>query len=98
MYITNGFNVYPAEVERLLGTIEGISQVAVVGVPESRKGEVGHAFLVRSPGSTIAEAEVIAWCKQNIANYKIPAGITFVEDLPRISLGKVVKRELTPLL
>ena len=80
MYITNGFNVYPAEVERLIGAIEGVDQCAVIGVPEPRKGEVGHLFLVRAPGSTIAEDEVIAWCRRNIASYKIPAGITFVVD------------------
>jgi acyl-CoA synthetase (AMP-forming)/AMP-acid ligase II len=94
MYITNGFNVYPAEIERLLGTMPGVASCAVIGMPEPRKGEVGRAFLIRSPGSTISEAEVLAWCKQNIANYKIPVGITFVDDFPRNSLGKILKREL----
>jgi acyl-CoA synthetase (AMP-forming)/AMP-acid ligase II len=98
MYITNGFNVYPSEVEKLMSTMPDIAQCAVIGVPESRKGEVGHAFLVRKRGSTIAASEVLTWCKQNIASYKIPAGVTFVEDLPRNSLGKVLKRELRTLI
>jgi HIP---CoA ligase len=94
MYITNGFNVYPAELERLLGTMPGIAASAVIGVPEPRKGEVGSAFIVRSPGSAISESEVLAWCKQHIASYKIPREVTFVDDLPRNSLGKILKREL----
>jgi acyl-CoA synthetase (AMP-forming)/AMP-acid ligase II len=94
MYITNGFNVYPAELERLLGTMPGVSACAVIGVPEPRKGEVGSAFLIRSPGSTVSESEVYAWCKQNIASYKIPKTITFVDEFPRNSLGKILKREL----
>jgi acyl-CoA synthetase (AMP-forming)/AMP-acid ligase II len=98
MYITNGFNVYPAEIERLMGAIPGVAQCAVIGVPESRKGEVGHAFLVRASGSTLTQADVVAWCKKNIASYKIPAGVTFVEDFPRNSLGKILKRELKNLV
>ena len=98
MYITNGFNVYPAELERLLGTMPGVAACAVIGVPEPRKGEVGSAFLIRAPGSAVSESEVLAWCKRNIASYKIPKEITFVEDFPRNSLGKILKRELKRLV
>ena len=66
----------------------------MLGVADERKGEVGHAFVVRSSGSAITEDEVIAWCRANIAGYKIPAGITFVDALPRNSQGKVLKQEL----
>ncbi len=98
MFITNGYNVYPAELEKLMGGIPGVGQCAVLGVPDARKGEVGHAFVVRSGGSAITEAEVLAWCRANIAGYKIPAGITFVDALPRNSQGKVLKQELRGLL
>jgi acyl-CoA synthetase (AMP-forming)/AMP-acid ligase II len=98
MYITNGYNVYPAELERLMAALPGISQCAVIGVPDSRKGEVGHAFLVRDRSSNITDAEVIAWCRQNMAGYKVPAGVTFLEDIPRNSLGKTVKGQLKSLV
>lgn len=94
MYITNGYNVYPAEVEKLMGALPGIAQCAVVGVPHARRGEVGHAFLVRSPDCALGEGEVIAWCRENIAGYKVPAAVSFVEDFPRNSQGKVLKHEL----
>jgi acyl-CoA synthetase (AMP-forming)/AMP-acid ligase II len=98
MYITNGFNVYPAEIERLIGGIAGVAHCAVVGLADARRGEVGHAFIIRAPGSTLTADEVLAWCKVNIAGYKNPAGVTFVDDFPRNSVGKLLKRELKGLL
>jgi len=98
MYITNGFNVYPAELEVLMSAIPGVSHCAVVGVDDARRGEAGHAFLIRSDASAITEAEVIAWCRDNFASYKVPAGVTFVDALPRNAQGKVLKQELKALL
>lgn len=94
MYITNGYNVYPAELEKLMGTIPGIALCAVIGVPDERKGEVGHAFLTRSPGSDVSEADVITWCRGNIAGYKIPATVSFLDEFPRNAQGKVLKDAL----
>jgi acyl-CoA synthetase (AMP-forming)/AMP-acid ligase II len=94
MYITNGYNVYPAELEKLMAAIPGIAQCAVVGLPDARKGEIGHAFVVREQRSAVGETEILAWCRENIAGYKVPAGISFVEEFPRNSQGKVLKREL----
>lgn len=94
MYIVGGFNVYPAEIEKQISVLPGLHQCAIVSVPDDRLGEVGHAFIVRSPGSTLTEAEVIAWSKANLANYKIPRGITFVDSLPMNATGKVQKFEL----
>ena len=91
MYIVGGFNVYPAEIERQLSRLPGIQYSAIIGVPDQRLGEVGHAFVVRSPGSTITAEEVMAWSKANLANYKVPRGITFLESLPMNSTGKVIK-------
>jgi acyl-CoA synthetase (AMP-forming)/AMP-acid ligase II len=98
MYITNGYNVYPAELEKLISGIPGVQQCAVIGVAEPRKGEVGHAFLVRAAGSSLTEVEIMAWCKDNIASYKIPKHVSFVDALPRNSLGKILKRELRTLV
>jgi len=98
MYITNGFNVYPAELEVAMSAIPGIAYCAVVGVDDSRKGEVGHAFLVREDAASTSEAEVIAWCRENVASYKVPAGVTFVDSLPRNAQGKLLKQGLRALL
>lgn len=98
MYIVGGFNVYPAEIERQMSQLAGLHHCAIVGVPDPRLGEVGHAFVVRAAGSTLTEAEVIAWSKQNLANYKVPRGVTFVDELPMNSSGKVLKFKLKDLV
>lgn len=98
MYITNGFNVYPAEIEKMLGAMPGISQCAVIGVADPRRGEVGHAFLVRSEGADLDAAQIVAWSRANMASYKVPAGVSFLPELPRNLQGKVLKQELRALL
>lgn len=94
LYISGGFNVYPAEVEKLLAAHPAISMVAVVGVPDERLGEVGRAFVVPRAGTHATEAELTAWSRENMANYKVPRGFVFVKDLPRNASGKVLKTEL----
>jgi acyl-CoA synthetase (AMP-forming)/AMP-acid ligase II len=94
MFISGGFNVYPAEIEKLLANHPAISMVAVVGVPDVRMGEVGKAFVVLRPGELLEEAELIAWARDNMANYKVPRTIAFVGDLPRNASGKVLKMDL----
>ncbi len=98
MYISNGFNVYPAELERVLAAMPGTQDCAVIGVPDARRGETGHVFMVRAAGSTATEGEILAWIKQNVANYKMPSAISFVDGLPRNALGKVLKNELRALI
>ena len=98
MYIVGGFNVYPAEIEKQMSGLPGIHQSAIVGVADARLGEVGHAFIVRSAGSTITADEVIAWSKANLANYKVPRGVTFLDALPLNATGKVVKFTLRDML
>jgi acyl-CoA synthetase (AMP-forming)/AMP-acid ligase II len=94
MYIVGGFNVYPAEIERQMSALEGLHDCAVIGVPDERLGEVGHVFIVRSPGSKLNEEAVIAWSKAHLANYKVPRRVTFVDELPTNATGKVMKFEL----
>ena len=98
MYINGGFNVYPAEVEQLMLDHPGIAQVAVVGVPDNRMGEVGAAFVVTGP-DTGAEGrpepdEIMSWCRDTMANYKVPRLVVVVDDLPMNASGKVLKFEL----
>jgi HIP---CoA ligase len=94
LYISGGFNVYPAEVEKLLAEHPAIGMAAVVGVPDERLGEVGRAYVVLRPGAVATEAELIAWSRENMANYKVPRGFVMVDDLPRNAAGKVLKTEL----
>lgn len=98
MYIVGGFNVYPAEIEKQMTGLPGIHQSAIIGIPDQRLGEVGHAFIVRSAGSTITAEEVMAWSKANLANYKVPRGVTFLDELPMNSTGKVIKYALKDIL
>ena len=94
MYISGGFNVYPAEVEKLLSAHPAIAMAAVVGVPDERMGEVGRAFVVLRNDDATSETELIAWSRDNMANYKVPRSFAFVHDLPRNASGKVLKTEL----
>jgi acyl-CoA synthetase (AMP-forming)/AMP-acid ligase II len=94
MYISGGFNVYPAEVEQALARLEGVADVAVVGVPDERLGEVGCAYVVRADGSSLTEDDVIGFAKERLANFKVPRQVAFADALPRNLSGKVLKTEL----
>lgn len=94
MFIMGGFNVYPAEVESLLFQHEGIAQAAVVGVPDERMGEVGMAFVVPVPGARLEADALLAWSRENMANYKVPRYLEVVPELPTNASGKVLKFEL----
>lgn len=94
MYITGGFNVYPAEVESLLLEMETLSHVAVVGMPDARMGEVGAAFVIPRPEAAVTPDLVIAWAREHIANFKVPRRVEVVESLPLNASGKVLKEVL----
>jgi HIP---CoA ligase len=100
MFVVGGFNAYPAEIEAILRRYDGVAQVAVVGVPDARMGEVGCAFVVPTPERAGAESDeeferaLIAWSRQAMANYKVPRRVVVVESLPLNASGKVLKREL----
>ena len=94
MFIVGGFNAYPAEIENLLLGHPDIAQAAVIGIPDERLGEVGMAFLVARAGATLDPAEVIAWSREHMANYKAPRAVEIVAELPVNATGKVVKDEL----
>jgi acyl-CoA synthetase (AMP-forming)/AMP-acid ligase II len=91
MYIVGGFNCYPAEIEKIMAAHPGIAQVAVIGIPDARLGEVGQAFVIRRAGAVLDEATLAAWCRDNMANYKVPRRIEFVDALPTNAAGKVQK-------
>jgi acyl-CoA synthetase (AMP-forming)/AMP-acid ligase II len=91
MFIVGGFNAYPAEIEHLLLDHPAVREVAVVGIPDSRLGEVGVAFIVCKEGAQAAEADIIQWCRERFANFKVPRRVSFVDALPRNASAKVLK-------
>ena len=94
MFIVGGFNAYPAEIENMLLGHPDVAQAAVVGVPDERLGEVGRAFIVPRPGAAIDPDELIAWCRERMANYKVPRSVVLRESFPMNATGKVMKDEL----
>jgi long-chain acyl-CoA synthetase len=94
LIIVSGFNVYPAEVEEILAMHPGVDDVAVVGVPHPYSGEAVKAYVVQAPGAHLDEEQLIAHCSANLARYKCPSKILFVDELPRGVAGKLLRREL----
>jgi len=94
MFIVGGFNCYPAEIENRLCSLEGVSQAAVIGMPDERMGEVACAFVIPMPGANLDAQQLIDWCKDNMANYKVPRVLHLVDSLPTNASGKVLKTEL----
>jgi acyl-CoA synthetase (AMP-forming)/AMP-acid ligase II len=91
MFIVGGFNVYPAEVENMLSSHPAVAQVAIVGAPDPRQGEVGKAFVVLRPGASVTEDALIGWARERMANYKVPRQVVFRSALPVNAAGKVEK-------
>ncbi len=94
MYVVGGFNAYPAEIEELILAHPSVAQVAVIGVPDERMGEVGMAFAVPVPGEDLNPDELVAWCREEMANYKVPRHVRVIDALPLNATGKVLKFEL----
>ena len=94
MFIVGGFNAYPAEIENALLRHPDIQQVAVIGIPDERLGEVGMAFVVARPGSAPSEDEIVEWSRAQMANYKVPRRVELIDALPINATGKVVKDDL----
>ena len=94
MFIVGGFNCYPAEIERLFSAHPAVAQVALVGVPDERLGEVGHAYVVLRSGEHASPEELTDWARKNMANYKVPRHLTLVDQLPVSAAGKVLKYRL----
>ena len=92
MFIVGGFNAYPAEIEGYLLEHPAVAQVAVIGVPDERLGQVGKAFVV--PKGTVDAEELIAWSRERMAGYKVPRSVEFLTDLPLNAAGKVMKDRL----
>ncbi|MGD8807156.1 MAG: long-chain fatty acid--CoA ligase [Chloroflexota bacterium] len=94
MIIAGGYNIYPAEVEAVLFEQPKVLEAAVIGVPDERRGETVKAFIVPKEGQQVTEEEIIAFCRERLAAYKVPRIIVFRDELPKTMVGKVLRREL----
>jgi long-chain acyl-CoA synthetase len=94
MIITGGYNVYPAEIERVVASHPAVAMVAIGRIPDELKGEVARAYVVLKPGTSASEAEIVEHCRPHLAAYKLPRSVRFVPDLPKTSTGKIMRREL----
>jgi long-chain acyl-CoA synthetase len=97
MIITGGYNVYPAEIERVVAGHSAVAMVAVGSQADSLKGELARAYVVLRPGASATEAEILDHCRPHLAPYKLPRSVKFVDDLPKTSTGKIMRRELRKL-
>jgi len=93
MILVSGFNVFPNEIEDVLAQHAQVVEVAAIGVPDERSGEIVKVFIVPKD-KTLTKDEIIAHCKDNLAGYKVPKLVEFREDLPKSNVGKVLRREL----
>ena len=94
MIISGGENIYPAEIERVLAEHPALADVAVIGVPDDRWGEVPKAVVVLRPDASVEPNELVGWCRERLAGYKVPKTVDVVAELPRNPTGKILKREL----
>ena len=97
MILTGGYNVYPAEIERVVSTHPAVAMVAVGRIADDLKGEVARAYVVLRPGAGADEAAIVDHCRPHLAAYKLPRSVRFVADLPKTSTGKIMRRELGAL-
>ena len=97
MIIAGGYNIYPDEVDRVLMAHANILEAATIGVPDERRGETVKSYVVLQPGKSLSADEVEAWCRENLAAYKVPRQIAFLDELPKSSTLKILRRELRDL-
>jgi HIP---CoA ligase len=94
MFTVGGFNVFPAEIENALLRLDGVLEVAAIGVPDERLGSVGKVFIVGRRGHELTAQRVLEFCRDRLANFKVPRSVEFLDALPRSAAGKVLKHEL----
>jgi long-chain acyl-CoA synthetase len=97
MIIVSGFNVYPNEVEAAASACPGVAECACIGVSDEKSGEAVKLFVVKAPGAAIGEKDVVEFCRKELAGYKVPKLVRFVEALPKSNVGKILRRELRNL-
>ncbi|MDP3047394.1 MAG: o-succinylbenzoate--CoA ligase, partial [Chloroflexota bacterium] len=94
MFISGGENVYPTEVEEVIYLHPAVLEAAVIGVADAKWGEVGRAIVTLKTGKTISETELLDFCRERLASYKVPKSVVFVPSLPKSAANKILKRVL----
>jgi HIP---CoA ligase len=94
MFVVGGFNAYPAEIEQTIARHPNVSEVAVIGVKDERMGEIGRAYVIPRLDQTVTEEEIVSFCQERLANFKVPRSVEVVDQLPRNASGKVLKYAL----
>jgi long-chain acyl-CoA synthetase len=98
MILSGGYNIYPRELEEVFATHPDVLEVAVIGIKSEKRGEEPIAYVVRQPGATISEEALMAWGKEQLAAYKYPRKVVFINELPKSGVGKILKRELRDMV
>jgi long-chain acyl-CoA synthetase len=94
LIIAGGYNIYPREVDEVLFAHPKVLEAITIGVPHEYRGETVKVFVVAKPGETLTEEEIVAYCKENLAAYKVPKLVEFRDELPKTAVGKVLRKEL----
>ena len=94
MILVSGFNVYPNEIEDVLSSMDGVLEVGVIGVKGDDGNESVKACVVLDPGASVSEEAIKAFAKENLAGYKCPKVVEFIDELPKSAVGKILRREL----
>jgi len=94
MVLVSGFNVFPNEVEAVAATCPGVAECACVGVPDEKTGEAVRLFVVQTAGVTLNCEQIVAHCRQELASYKVPKDVRFLEALPKSAVGKILRKDL----
>jgi long-chain acyl-CoA synthetase len=97
LIIVSGFNVYPNEVEAVAAACAGVAECACVGRPDEKTGETVRLFVAKAPGATLCENDVIAHCRRELAAYKVPKEVRFLDTLPKSNVGKILRKDLRTL-
>ena len=97
MVIVSGFNVYPNEVEAAVTASHGVAECACIGVPDPKTGEAVRVYVVKAPFAEVTAEGIIAHCRKELAAYKVPKQIVFIDALPKSNVGKILRRELRKL-
>lgn len=94
MIIVSGFNVFPNEIEAVVTACDGVAECACIGIPDEKTGEAVSVFVVKAPGADVTEDQIVAHCRKEMTAYKTPRKITFLDELPKSNVGKILRREL----
>jgi long-chain acyl-CoA synthetase len=94
MIIAGGFNIYPKDIDQVLAEYPKVAEAVAVGIPDRYRGETVKAYVVLRPGETATEEEILNFCRQNLAKYKIPTSVEFRDTLPKTPSGKILRRIL----